>query len=120
MLKWNTHFRLLIPEVLLNKYQLRICCILDIISPSRNTYSLFLTSRYHLPFTPSCHSVRGGGVFLWVQMGCVSLGLGVYIPWTPIPLDNSHYSQQVGGTRPTGMLSCLYTIFVSPVSYAHV
>ena len=62
--------------MLLNKYQLRICCILYIISPSRNTYSLFLMSRYHLPFTPSCHSVQGG---------CVSLGLGVYTPWTHNP-----------------------------------
>ena len=81
--------------MLLNKYQLWICCILCIISPSRNTYSLFLMSRYHLLFTLVHHSVHWGGgvsgsgsrwgVCLWVQMGCVSLGLGVYTPWTHNP-----------------------------------
>ena len=68
-------------------------------------------SRYHLPFTLVHHSVHWGGgclalgldgvcvsgsrwgVCLWVQMGCVSLGLGVYTPWThTIPLDNPHTS----------------------------
>ena len=89
MLKWNTHFRLLIPEVLLKKYQLRICCILCIISPSRNTYSLFLMSRYHLPFTPSCHSVQGGCLALGPDGVCVSGSGGVHPldthnpPWQP-------------------------------------
>ena len=45
--------------------------------------------------------VGGGGVCLWVQ-GCVHTPMGTH----PLP------DGQAGGTHPTGMLSCLFSVFI--------
>ena len=60
-------------------------------------------------FTPVCHSVHKGGGWLPSMhyrshdQGVCIQGVGQTLPHT---WDTVGYGQQVGGTHPTGMLSC--------------